>query len=87
MDSSTVQNSLAAIHRLTRFTPEVGVVLGTGLGEAIELDRVELSIPYREIPGFPQPGLTGHPGQLHLGELARIRVAVLAGREIGRAHV
>lgn len=80
MDSRAIQNSLAAIRRLTQFIPEVGVVMGTGLGGAVGLDRVEASIPYKEIPGFPEPRVVGHPGRLQLGELFGVRVAILAGR-------
>jgi purine-nucleoside phosphorylase len=57
--------------------PQVAVVLGTGLGE-IDLGRASVEIPFREIPGFPQVAVEGHPGRLSLvGKAAVLR---------GRAH-
>ncbi|MCC7173651.1 MAG: purine-nucleoside phosphorylase [Bryobacterales bacterium] len=60
--------------------PAVAVVLGSGLGGfAGELDgRIE--IPYAEIPGWPCPAVAGHAGQLVLGRLGNLDVAILAGR-------
>lgn len=60
--------------------PQVGVVLGSGLGAfADELaDRVE--IPYQEIPGWPRSTAVGHPGKLVFGKLDGTGVVVLAGR-------
>jgi len=60
--------------------PDVGVVLGSGLGAfADELsDRVE--IPFHEIPGWPRSTAVGHAGKLVFGKLGDTNVAVLAGR-------
>lgn len=80
MGLEAVQKSRAAIRKLTRSSPGIGVVLGTGLCEAVKLDALEVSIPYHEIPDFPLPRVSGHAGVLHCGELARVKVAILAGR-------
>lgn len=66
----------------TRITvePRVAVVLGSGLGgfaDAIENPTV---IQYKDIPEWPQSTAAGHAGQLIVGTLAGIPVAVLAGR-------
>ncbi|HEY0834195.1 MAG TPA: purine-nucleoside phosphorylase [Azospirillum sp.] len=60
--------------------PRVGIVLGSGLGGIA--DRVEeaVSIPYGDLPGFPQPGVEGHAGRLVVGRLAGTGVAVMQGR-------
>jgi purine-nucleoside phosphorylase len=48
---------------------EVGIVLGSGLGPLA--DRVEqaVSIPYSDLPGFPQGGVSGHQSRLVIGTL------------------
>jgi len=63
--------------------PRVAVVLGSGLGgfaDAIENPSI---IEYKDIPEWPRSTAVGHAGQLIVGMLAGIPVAVLAGR----AHV
>ena len=60
--------------------PRVGVVLGSGLsafGNAVENAT---RIPYAEIPNFPRPTAEGHKGELVLGEVAGVPVAVMSGR-------
>lgn len=58
----------------------IGLVLGSGLsGLASELES-KLSIPYRDIPGFPPPTVAGHSGMLHAGSLEGVPVVCLAGR-------
>lgn len=60
--------------------PEVGIVLGSGLGAlAAELTDPH-TISYLRIPHFPQPAVEGHTGRLHLGRWGDLPVAVLAGR-------
>lgn len=62
------------------FTPRVAVVLGSGLGAfADSLDHA-ISIPYRDIPQWPQSTAIGHAGKLVVGLAAGVPVAVLAGR-------
>jgi purine-nucleoside phosphorylase len=64
----------------TTVWPEVGIILGTGLGDfAAALDTASV-IPYREIPDFPVSTVESHAGELHLGRLAGRPVAVMKGR-------
>jgi purine-nucleoside phosphorylase len=57
----------------------LGLVLGSGLGHIAE--RVDgVAIPYAELPGFPQPGVSGHNPRLAVGLLEGVRVAVFGGR-------
>jgi purine-nucleoside phosphorylase len=60
--------------------PDLGIVLGSGLGEFAEVLREPTAIPYAEIPGWPAAAVIGHVGRLVVGTHAGRRVAALAGR-------
>jgi purine nucleotide phosphorylase len=75
--------------RAPGFKPRVAVVLGTGLGAFAEEVAPVADIPYAQLEGFPQPTVRGHAGQLRLGTVGSLPVAVLRGRthyyEFGKA--
>jgi purine-nucleoside phosphorylase len=60
--------------------PEVGIILGTGLGGLAEQISTEASVPYETIPGFPLSTVESHAGRLLLGRLAGKRVVAMQGR-------
>jgi purine-nucleoside phosphorylase len=62
------------------WTPQVGVILGSGLGALADEVEVVASIPYGEIPGFVQSSVVGHVGRLVAGTLEGTRVLVMQGR-------
>ena len=66
--------------RLGKRKPQVAIVLGSGLGflagEVVDAIR----IPYRDIPGFPEPTVAGHKAELISGTLQGVPVIVQAGR-------
>jgi purine-nucleoside phosphorylase len=70
----------AVARRLGRSAPRVAVVLGSGLGQVADAVEEAVRIPYREIPGFPEPGAPGHKGELVGGRLAGVPVLVQSGR-------
>src|ERR1700760_3687238 len=59
---------------------EVAIVLGTGLGSIADAVENAVSIPFGELPGFPQVGISGHEGRLVLGQQEGTRVAYMQGR-------
>lgn len=61
--------------------PRVGLVLGSGLGPALDdaFDQ-QASFAFTDLPGFPPPGVPGHAGQLVLGHIAGVPVAAYSGR-------
>ena len=60
--------------------PPLAFVLGSGLGGLADEAEDTISIPYAEIPGFPQPSVAGHKGRLVVGTLEGTRVALFQGR-------
>ncbi|SFJ46318.1 purine-nucleoside phosphorylase [Planctomicrobium piriforme] len=63
-----------------RHAPQVGIVLGSGLGHFVEAVRVEAIIPYEELPHFPCSTAVGHAGRLVCGWLGEMPVMVMQGR-------
>lgn len=62
------------------FEPEVGIVLGSGLGGLANGIDVEYAIPYSEIPNFPVSTVKGHQSQLLFGTIAGRKVVAMQGR-------
>jgi purine-nucleoside phosphorylase len=60
--------------------PEVGMILGSGLGALAEAVESSVTIPTEEIPGWPISTVEGHAGQVVIGELEGHPVFVLQGR-------
>lgn len=61
-------------------TPEVGLILGTGLGRLAEEIEVAEAIPYDQIPGFPLSTVESHVGRLLVGHLGGRAVVAMQGR-------
>src|SRR5215831_13057416 len=59
---------------------DVGVILGTGLGDLASALEGAVVVPYAEIPHFPHSTVESHAGELHIGKLAGRPVAVMKGR-------
>jgi len=75
-----IEEAATAVRRRCPLVPEVGIILGTGLGEfAGELEEAAV-IPYGELPHFAVSTVESHAGELHLGRLAGRPVAVMKGR-------
>ncbi len=69
-----------AIHQRTHHRPEIGLVLGSGLGDLVsEIQQADV-IPYHDIPHWPQSTVVGHAGRLVIGKLAGQTVIAMQGR-------
>ena len=78
---SPVASAMTAVRaRLGGRTPEVAVVLGSGMGAFADRLREAARIGYADIPGFPLPTVAGHDGALIIGELAGRTVIAQSGR-------
>ena len=60
--------------------PEIGIVLGTGLGKLVNEISIEKEIAYTEIPNFPVATVEFHSGKLIYGDLSGKKVVVMSGR-------
>ena len=62
------------------FTPSLAIVLGSGLGKLADYIEDPITIPYSKLPGFPDCSVSGHGGNLLLGNIHGVSVACLQGR-------
>lgn len=77
-DRATAAADLIAAR--TALRPQIGIVLGSGLGAFAEQLESPVAIPFSEIPYFPQSTVPGHSGRLIVGTIAGIPTAVMQGR-------
>ena len=75
-----VQETVSYIKNKINFTPEYGVILGSGLGSFTEEINVEYTLPYNEIPNFPVSTVQGHKGALVFGTIGAKKVVAMQGR-------
>ena len=75
-----IKEAVAYIQGKVESTPEVGIVLGTGLGGLVKEIEIEIAIPYEEIPNFPVSTVEGHSGQLIFGKLGAKSIVAMQGR-------
>ncbi|HEY1127165.1 MAG TPA: purine-nucleoside phosphorylase [Actinomycetota bacterium] len=78
---AVITEAAAAVNRKLRGAkPRAAIVLGSGLGFLADEVQNATRIPYAELPGFPQPGVVGHKGELVAGTLDGVPVLVQSGR-------
>ena len=75
-----VQETVSYIKGKINFSPEYGVILGSGLGGFTEEIAVEYVLPYDEIPNFPVSTVQGHKGALVFGTIGTKKVVAMQGR-------
>lgn len=76
-----VQDAVRHISEQTQgFTPEIGIILGSGLGHLADSVTDPFILPYSQIPGFPDTTVFGHAGRLVLGMLKGRKVMLMQGR-------
>jgi len=76
-----IEQSVEYLQRkLGGYSPQVAMILGSGLGEYADALINRIEIPYEEIPGFPISTVEGHKGQFVVGERKGITVLAMQGR-------
>ncbi len=71
---------VAAVRRHTSVVPEIGIVLGSGLGGLADDLEDPVAIPFDQLPGWPAATAPGHAGRLLMGRLGGRDVVMLQGR-------
>jgi purine-nucleoside phosphorylase len=74
------QSAADSIRAKTPIQPKLAIILGSGLGNFASQVENATTIPYAEIPHFPQSTVVGHSGKLVLGTIAGVPIAVMQGR-------
>ncbi|UCE82560.1 MAG: purine-nucleoside phosphorylase [Deltaproteobacteria bacterium] len=75
-----VSESVAYLKKKTEIQPQIGIVLGTGLGGLADRIQAASIVPYEEIPHFPISTVTSHAGRLIFGSLGGKNVMAKQGR-------
>jgi purine-nucleoside phosphorylase len=75
-----INQAFEFIRSKTKFNPQIGIILGTGLGSLAEGIKVETKISYKEIPHFPVSTVESHAGFLIFGELSGKKILAMQGR-------
>ena len=75
-----IKQATEFIREKTKLIPQMGIILGTGLGSLAEGIKVEEKISYRDIPFFPVSTVESHAGWLIFGELSGKKVVAMQGR-------
>ncbi|MGM1020622.1 MAG: purine-nucleoside phosphorylase [Bacillota bacterium] len=79
-NQATIQEAADYIRAKTGIRPEIGLILGSGLGILADLIQDGISIPYQDIPHFPVSTVEGHEGELLLGTIEGRAVVMMKGR-------
>ncbi|WP_310550151.1 purine-nucleoside phosphorylase [Paenibacillus glufosinatiresistens] len=80
ISQGAIQEAAVFIKDRCTVAPEIGLILGSGLGILADLIENEVSIPYQEIPHFPVSTVEGHEGELLIGTIRGRRVVMMKGR-------
>jgi purine-nucleoside phosphorylase len=75
-----IQKSTQFLQGKVDIKPEIGLILGSGLGVLVEEIENQVCIPYNEIPEFPVSTVEGHAGQLVFGTIKGVPVVAMQGR-------
>jgi purine-nucleoside phosphorylase len=77
---TSTDETIAFLRLKTASKPEVGIVLGTGLGGLVDKITIETTIDYDQIPHFPVSTVESHHGRLIFGTLGNKHVMAMQGR-------
>ncbi|MCX7003737.1 MAG: purine-nucleoside phosphorylase [bacterium] len=80
MNTAKITEAVDYIQQHMPFAPQIGVVLGSGLGGIADAVPLARALSYQDIPHFPQPTIVGHAGRLVFARVGTAAVAILQGR-------
>jgi purine-nucleoside phosphorylase len=80
MRSPTPKAAAARLKKISGLRPGLAIVLGSGFQHALAGMDVEREVACAQIPGFPEPSVSGHAGKIYFGRIAGTPVLVVSGR-------
>lgn len=75
-----IEESVQSIRKYTSLTPDIAIIMGTGLSRLAHHIQCEAIIPYKDIPHFVTPTVVTHEGQLLVGTMNTKKVVAMQGR-------
>lgn len=76
----TIKDTVSYIKTYIDDEPEIGIILGTGLGGLVKEIEIKTSLDYENIPNFPVSTVEGHSGKLIFGKLGGKNIVAMQGR-------
>lgn len=75
-----LETCMKSIRQQTDFKPEVALILGSGLGDYADGIKIEETVDYTQIEGFPTSTVAGHKGRFVFGHVNEVPVVIMQGR-------
>ena len=75
-----IDETVSYIRKKTDAEPEIGIILGTGLGRLADEIEIDLELSYSELPNFPVSTVESHKGKLLFGKISGKSVVAMQGR-------
>ncbi|WP_320815213.1 purine-nucleoside phosphorylase [Flavobacterium sp.] len=75
-----IEETVQFIQKIVNYTPDYGIILGSGLGGFANDIQVEHKLEYKDIPNFPISTVEGHEGALLFGSIGNKKVMAMQGR-------
>lgn len=75
-----LKETVRFLQKQYKHKPQIGIVLGSGLGNFVNEIEIEKEVAYEDIPNFPVSTVEGHKGKLIFGQLSGKTVVAMAGR-------
>lgn len=80
MNFENIYESYNYLKENVEIKPEIGIILGSGLGDVVNLLSDKQIISYKDIPHFPCSNVVGHEGNLVFGKVNNVNVVIMQGR-------
>ena len=75
-----MDKSINYIKEKIKDTPEIAIIIGSGLGDFADSVEDQIEIYYKDIPGFPVSTVKGHDGKLVFGKIHSKNICIMKGR-------
>ena len=80
LSEATLERAAQLLRRKGVGIPDATIILGSGLGKFTKAIQDPVIVPYSEIRGFPETGVTGHDGALYFGTVGERKILAWSGR-------